>query len=331
MTASRVAQAKENNNEIPRSLQVELEGRQLVYSEAATLRHDSISLARKAVMLMQALRIHAGSRLKGTNKRETKIGSRTLQWNSNHLVKWSTSLGIFINGKVLHNTVIGTKPNIVPTAYIDEKGCAAIYSQIVQQTRLRALYLKYNEEEFFVKMLPKALKVCDAKGKEWEQRPTWWGDDEGSPTGDDESLICGILQYGYGGFDEMVRQDERFSQYSSSDEKIDRTAGQTRLDSITRELGAIDDTSEALRLLDERKHNPASVTNENGDKNHLANSVQVGIDAFFVPKINRKKRASAVADSDDDRSVEIVHVNPGKRKPSATAHRISSPEKKSRS
>jgi hypothetical protein len=330
MTASRLAQAKNNDDDIPQSLEAELEGRQLVYSEAANLRQDPVSLAKKAIMLIQALRMNSGNRLKGTNKRDTNIGLRTLQWSSNHLVKWSQYLGIFIDGKVLHNTVIGARPDIIPTAYVDEKGCAAIYSQIVQQTRLRALYLKYNEDEFFNKMLPRALRYCDANEKEWEDKPSWWGDDQNSPTGDDESLICGILQYGYGGFDEMTRQDERFSEYSntaSGDEHFDRWSAQKRLDCVTRELGAIDDTSESMRLLNERKHNSAMGRKDSSDTNYSSNSVQVGIDAFFAPK---KETAAPVENSDDDSSIEVVEVSSEKRKSSGTTCSIGSPEKKSK-
>jgi hypothetical protein len=52
-------------------------------------------------------------------------------------------------------------------------------------------------------MLPRALKYCDANEREWEDRPSWWGNGD-VRSGDDQSLIWGILEYGYGGFDEMV-------------------------------------------------------------------------------------------------------------------------------
>lgn len=307
MTATRLVNARKNG-EVPQALQLELEGRQLVYTEAANLRKNPTSLAKKAIMLIQAVRTSTGNRLKGASKKEISIGSRTLQWSSNHLMKWSQSLGIFIGGKVLCNTVIATRPDVIPTAYIDEKGCAAIYSQIVQQSRLRALYLKYDEDDFFGNMLQKALRYCDSTENEWEARPSWWGDDDNSPAADDESLICGILQFGYGGFDEMVRQDEHFSEHDdcSSYEKFDRWSAQKRLDCITRELGAIDDTAESIRLLNERKHN--SVINGKGAENKI--SVQVGIDAFFVPK----KGKGAPDENSDDSSIEIIETSPGKRK-----------------
>lgn len=319
MTASRVDKAKTNGEEISSSLAAEMKGRQLVYSEATNLRENPVNLAKKAIMLIQAVRNHTGKKLKSANKKDTAIGMRTLQWNSNHMVKWSQSLGIYFNGKVLSNTVLAAKPKVTPSAFFDQKGCAAVYSQIVQQTRLRALYVKYEEKEIHEKMLPKALKNCDANGnEEWIDRPSWWGNDPNSPLADDKSLIWGILQYGYGGFDEMIRMDERFSEFCTketgvADTQFDRLSAQQRLNCLTREIGAIDDTLESMRLINERKQNPSVGRIENNMKNSSANAVQVGIDAFFAPQ----KKAEIVEIMSDDNSVEVVEfssVTSGKRK-----------------
>ena len=312
MTAGRVARARENAEIVSDQLAAELISRQMVYNEAGSLRQNPSSLAKKAIMLVQALRLHTGNRLKGANRRETTIGMRTLQWSSNHMVKWSQGLGIFFDGKVLSNTVIAARPDIIPAAFVDEKGCAAIYSQIVQQSRLRSLYLKYEEDALF-KMLPKAVKMCDANEGEWEDRPSWWDNAHDGSTTDDESLIAGILQYGYGGFDEMVRQDERFadiSLVSSEDTHFDRLSAQKRLDCLTRELGAIDDKTESIRLVNERKQNPSVARLENGTRPlSSANAVQVGIDAFFMPK------KVTIEEISDDSSIEVVEVSPvAKRK-----------------
>ena len=88
-------------------------------------------------------------------------------------------------------------------------------------------------------MIPRAIKSCDANGHEWEERPSWWGDDEDKPAGDDQSLIYGVLQFGYGGFDEIVRQSDRFDEMG--DARFDRLCAQKRLYSITRELQSIND------------------------------------------------------------------------------------------
>ena len=327
MTAGRISSKKKKGLEIPEALRVQLEERQFVYAEATNLLEDNpINIAKKAIMLLQAVRLNTGNRLKGTNKKDTGIGSRTLQWGSNHLLKWSQSIGVFVDGKILHKTVVSCKPDVTPAAYFDEKGCASIFSQIVQQTRLRALSLKYDEAEFFTRMLPRALKYCDANEREWEDRPSWWGNSH-VRSDDDQSLIWGILEYGYGGFDEMIRQDERFAKFASKGSKteiFDRWAAQKRLDRLTRELSAIDDTTESMRLLNERKNGTSLSRKENSDKSQPVNTVQVGIDAFFAPKAEHVK---ANGNIDDDSSVEIVDNMLGKRKSTPITNNVS-PDKK---
>lgn len=233
------------------------------------------------------------------------------------MVKWGQVLGVFFDGRIIPNSVIANRPGIMPTAYVDEKGCAAIYSQIVQQSRLRTVYLKY-EGDIFSKMLAKASTKCDANVSEWEDRPSWWCDEPNTPTNDDENLICGILQYGYGGFDEMVKLDERFRDYGLEGRggaRFDRFSAQARLDCLTRELSAIDDTAESLRLINNRRQNPQMGRMNIG----TAYTTQVGIDAFFVPKIDEN--------SSNDSSVEIVETLPFGEKRKVHIEKTSSEKK----
>jgi len=308
MTDNRIKRARQKGNEVSIQLQRELQCRQLVYSEASKLRQCPTDLAKKAIMLVEALRLDSGNKLKGSNKKDIRLGMRTLQWSSNHMIRWGQVLGVFLDGRIIPNSVIANRPAIVPIALVDEKGCAAIYSQIVQQSRLRTVYLKY-EGDLFSKMLAKAAKKCDANESDWEDRPSWWCNEPDMPTKDDENLICGILQYGYGGFDEMVSLDERFLDYeleAEGDVRFDRLSAQARLDCLTRELSAIDDTAESLRLINSRKQNSHMGRVNSG----TAYSTQVGIDAFFVPK----KDAYS---SDDSSVVEIIEPSTplgGKRK-----------------
>jgi len=315
MTASRVTRAR-RAGENSMHLVAELDARQLVYSEAASLRRSPPNLAKKSIMLVQAVRLHSRCEgpKKSKNKVEPRIGHRTINWSANHMARWAQALGIFFNGKVLSNTVIAARPEISPAAYLDAKGSTNIYCQILQQTRLRALCLKYDEDEL-VKILPKAIKSSASKD-EWLDQPSWWGKGDGdlessnASKTDDENLISGILQYGFGGFDEMVRQEERFSKCTSTPKTrsspFDRLSAQHRLDCLTRELGAIDDTQETMRIINDRKNRNTSQRNDSEGKQSSstgthASSVQVGIDAFFMPT-----KKSAVIDCDDDSSIEVI-------------------------
>ena len=187
------------------------------------------------------------------------------KWNLGLVIEPSIGVQItwhqLFNGKVLSNTVIAARPEISPAVYLDDKGSAHIYCQILHQTRSRALCLKYDEGEL-VKALPKAIKSSASKD-EWLDQPSWWGKGDGdlessnASTTDDENLISGILQYGFGGFDKMVRQEEIFLKCTSTPKSrsspFNRLSAQHRLDCLTRELGAIDDTQETMRIINDRK------------------------------------------------------------------------------
>ena len=177
--------------------------------------------------------------------------------------------------------------------------------------------MKYDEDEL-VKILPKAIKSSASKD-EWRDQPSWWGKGDGdlessnASTTDDENLISGILQYGFGGFDKMVRQEEIFLKCTSTPKSrsspFDRLSAQHRLDCLTRELGAIDDTQVHKKrcesLTTEKNRNTSQRNYSEGKQSSSmcthASSVQAGIDAFFMPT-----KESAVIDCDDDSSIEVI-------------------------
>merc|ERR1712048_265360 len=89
-------------------------------------------------------------------------------------------------------------------AYLEKKGCRAIYLQVSQQTRLRSLFLKYNTKQIS-EMLTEASKSFQSSGEVWETRPSWWEINNDDLSGKyDITLLSGVLRYGFGGFDEMI-------------------------------------------------------------------------------------------------------------------------------
>ena len=86
MTASRVTRAR-RAGENSMHLVAELDARQIVYSEAASLRRSPPNLAKKSIMLVQAVRLHSRCEgpKKGKNKVEPRIGHRTINWSANHM------------------------------------------------------------------------------------------------------------------------------------------------------------------------------------------------------------------------------------------------------
>lgn len=277
--ASRNIENLKGTEEVSHQLISELENRRLVLSEAKVLQNEPVKLARKVIMLLEALRIHGASTLRGGHKKEFILGSKVLTWCANDMVKWAQCLGVFIAGKVASQYAVGLRPDIIPSAFISEKGCLDIFSQISQQTRLRSIYLKYSEEEFMNKMLPKAVKRCDSYKNEWADRPSWWS----TKHKDDERLVSGILTYGYGGFDVMINKDNRFSSTKVKNHSyFDRFTAQVRLDTVTRELSSIDDRAESMKLINERSRMDIELKSKSLNR-------QIGIDSFFSRRNGSKK------------------------------------------
>jgi hypothetical protein len=270
MLSERISKLEESG-EVVNQLRTDLESRRLAVSESASLRKDPVKLARKVIMLLEAVRQHCAGLLRSARKNDLRIGATVLNWNTIHLTKWSQSLGIFSDGSAISQFAIGLKPDIPPSSLFSEKACLTIFCQISQQTRLRNLYLKYNEDIFFKDMLPRVVKMCDSDKKQWEGRPSWWC----SKQNDDARLISGVLLYGYGGFEAVVSMDIRFSSLSlDSNVRFDRLVAQERLDALTRELSGVDDRLQS-RLMRERQQKER--------KNRSLNK-QVGIDVFFHPR-----------------------------------------------
>jgi len=89
------------------------------------------------------------------------------------------------------------------------------------------------------------LQAVKQSTTEWEDRPSWWN----SKNNDDFDLLASILDYGYGGFDEMLESNVPFCVMFKSDgngeaNALCRTVAQLRINHLTRDLHSIDDNQE---------------------------------------------------------------------------------------
>lgn len=251
-------------------------------------------LAKKSIMLLEAVRIRIGhtefQKRKIQKKNEQELGSRPLQWNSKHLCSWANKLDILQNGRPLTSTgadFMTDHRKVTPAGYLDKKGCRAIFIQVSQQTRLRSLYLKYSSRELD-EMLSKVTIKCQYKSETSGKY--------------DKILLSGMLRYGYGGFEEIKKLSK-----SGTNAEIDystRKSAQQRLNYFTRELSALDDTADSIKLLNERKRNRSNVGHAKvNDERHPKSSssrIQIGINAFF--RSPNKDREETITLSDDTNS-----------------------------
>lgn len=157
---------------------------------------------------------------KPPNEVENGLGPKVLQWCSKEIKEWADVLGIVDEEKgeplsAVSYDFMRDDPEVNVAAIFDKKSCRAVFVQVAQQTRLRSLFINNGLERIADEWMPHAVMLSESCGDEWDYRPSWWicnADKAGTPMPcpDDMDLLSGILDYGYSGFDEMVRQTETF-------------------------------------------------------------------------------------------------------------------------
>jgi len=193
------------------------------YCEALLMSKDPLLLAKKVIMLLEALRLRMGSIefYKGLNQKKSKqsitsdngIGPRVLNWMAKELLNWAKSLGIIdvrtrtpcsftsiSNQEAFHDVRV--------VAALDQTACRKIFAQVSQQCRLRSVII-INGLPGLTFLVPQVVKALKRNGDEWLYEPMWWDAVQSSESTiqciNDINLIGGILNYGYSGFDAMLQ------------------------------------------------------------------------------------------------------------------------------
>lgn len=285
--------------------------------EAEQLRKDSFLLAKKSIMMLESLKqmmppeIFASKNAK--NDAAAKgLGAGVLQWCHNEICDWASALEVSDpDGSpfaAVKSDYLTGNPNASASvaAYFDGRACGTVFAQVAQQTRLRSLFIDggiYHVTE----RLPHAIRNSTSKGDVWESPPKWWvcrPDHSGPmPCQDDMDLLGGILDYGYSGFDEMIKGTEAFRQRIEEDAHNYRKKGkhaspftratiQGRVNSLTRELHALEEgTSEDVAR-------PA-IGHKIVDGSPAAKRIQSGINSFFSVRPKPEAELICLDDSDE--------------------------------
>lgn len=151
---------------------------------------------------------------------EFGLGSKVLHWCSKELSEWANVLEIIDEQKgepvsAVSFDYMRDDSDMAVAAVFDKKSCRTVFVQVAQQTRLRSLFVKNGLDKIAHERMSHAVTLSESSGDEWNHRPSWWicnADKIGTPMPcpDDMDLLSGILDYGYSGFDEMIRQTETF-------------------------------------------------------------------------------------------------------------------------
>ena len=358
-----------------KQLQSDVDRKLQAISDAKQLSLDPHQLARKSVMMLEKLRCLMGpvdsgrgggggaKKIRTIKRSENGLGPRVLLWCGRELCRWASSLSLLDeSGRCISSTASEYMedqglPDANLAAFFDRKACRTIFAQVAQQTRLRSIFTKSGVDDMRL-MLPKALRNSQNNGDVWDRRPEWWcvkedgllppSQDDSDPYQDDMDLLCGILDFGYSGFDEIVKENPSFQRrinetttttsvekrkeggLGSQSHLFIKASVQQRLNHVTRELSALDDTADVMRIVSERVHRGAgdaapSVDEQKPKYPEDADSitkrsslggggggVQTGIDAFFRSSQTGGPggaTSSRVSDEDSDGcSVEVIRM-----------------------
>ena len=265
LTHSDTHEVSEKDQEKIAVLKKDHDAKEMTLTEAKIYSEDPLLFAKRCIMLLEAVRKNMGpvdlqyageKKIRQLNKSENGLGTKVVHWFSKDLQKWAVPLGVVDEaGNVKSATSITANknhPQSRDAALMTKRDCRTIFIQIAQQTRLRSIFSKHKMERLSTELIPKVLKQSSFNAVEWEESPTWWNvdmnEESGSYCQDDIDLLAGILHYGYGGFDSLLHHDysfcRRLSAEGNESSTFTRSTVQVRINNLTRELHAIDESEE---------------------------------------------------------------------------------------
>ncbi|KAL9182865.1 hypothetical protein ACHAXT_004144 [Thalassiosira profunda] len=284
-------------------LQKDSEFKAKTLEEATAYMKEPLEFAKRCIMLVEAVRKNMGpvdlsyageKKTRQLNKSENGLGTKVLNWMSKDLRRWAGPLcATDDDGNVLSTTSITKKkdhPQSHDAAMMTKRDCRTVYIQIAQQTRLRSIFSKNKVNRLSDELIPKVLSQSTFAMTEWDDRPAWWNeermDDSDCSCQDDLDLLHGILEYGYGGFESLLQQDfpfcKRIAAQGSGEKKLTRSSVQIRVNHLTRELHALDETEEMMKLVAKKKSSDHKTSSSGkAKKSKTGGGIQSGLQAFF--------------------------------------------------
>ena len=294
--------------------------------------------------------------MKIVNRSENGLGPKVIFWLGTEIGRWAQSLNIVDRAQRPYSSTAAStardgEKGITLFAIMSKQNCRAVFAQVAQLTRSRSIFISKSESEMR-ELVERAVKQSRSAEDVWEDKPAWWNSCADSTH--DYDLLDGLLYHGYHYSHHIFSNVDSFAQgkevrgtrvchgilivccshlfqnyqrqagAEDDDERevhLSKKAIQLRVNQITRELHAQEESIEALRMLDKRKSRLSgglgsvlmSTAQERAEKTTAAAShhaVQTGIKAFFSSTkpaaSDSKERENELLDLGSDSDVEVV-------------------------
>lgn len=289
--------------------------KEIAAGQASDFSLNSKNFAKKAIMLLERLRLHgnaSGKAAKG-KKKNVGLGPRIIpSWFSNQLSSWAEKLDIRdANGKnVLSYTAIdfyeelpsNEKELVDICCLLKPADCRQVLTQCAQLSRARAFFLSHPRKNTFIPKFEKAEKNARA-GDEWKNRPAFWGVVDGATSYSvchDILLLESLCEHGFGN----VLMARGFGSSSSDHELtlkelgVSKSALQIRANQLTRELHALEETAVLIETIGERKALTESKSRENSMSGVSVGAKKQTLHSFFSKsqKSQHGKKTKVVSD-----------------------------------
>ena len=307
--------------------------------------------------------------MKAAHKFENNLGPKVLSWFAKELTNLAHDFNVVDSDKkpmALSTTdLLGANPDFFDTrvaAYLDKKCARQVTSQISLLARLRSFFVKHEEQDTLRERLADAIARSRKIGDVWEKRPSWWKDEDGNVQHSyfllrklDEEGFAKILDakadfdlsdevraFGHSPSKAFDSPDNSivFKQGGSKTLRslgFTRTSIQQRANQLVRELNAIDDTTETMRMLEERR-NRGTIKKQGYDRSlaecHTSKTtpsgggIQTELKSFFASTKSVPKKNKVVVLSNNEENVTAVLAKAGKRKESPASSQENSPTDK---
>lgn len=200
-------------------------------------------LAKKTVLLLAKLLKKMG-RLSVSSQSHT-VGSNVVKWLSDQVSLWSRSLGLLdSDGAMLTLTAVDFFEDITQeqrlgidvSSCFDRQGCWDVFCQIASVSRLRSIFMNYNDENFT--RVQQAIERISQKFDYWEDKPASW------QTGSDDLLLLQRLLsvgfYALSGSEISVGVQSYIDRTSYSKLNLSEATLQSRINDLVRELHEIE-------------------------------------------------------------------------------------------
>lgn len=287
----KTASSKDKLFEEIKQLEVDERFKRRAVADAKNDRVDPAKLAKKCIMLLEALRTRMGSvdtkrgstlkKIKSLSKSENGLGQLVLGWFAKELFRWAQSLDILDAMQRPYSYTASDFASesdvndIGVLSIMDGKSCRAVIAQIAQLSRTRAVFVRNGDEEMRT-LVERAARNSSSLEDVWEKRPSWWNSIH------DYELLSGILECGYSGCDDLVlsMQVRKYptchglfqtanipyilmlqqtavqvdnEEVMPIESRLTVRSVQQRANQLTRELHVLEETADIMRLVDERR------------------------------------------------------------------------------